>query len=61
MNFILYILVRLDYDRWCQSQIHIYKMFIIHSSAKRNKKKKNSQLVRAVPLQAGELSHDIDR
>lgn len=40
MNFILYILVRLDYDRWCQSQIHIYKMFIIHSSAKRNKKKK---------------------
>lgn len=50
MNFILYILVRLDYDRWCQSQIHIYKMFIIHSSAKRNKKKKTRSLSGQFPF-----------
>lgn len=45
MNTILYTVHALDYDRGCKSQVHIYKMFIIHSSAK-----KVSRLVRASPF-----------
>ena len=56
MNTILYTVHTLDYDRGCQSQVHIYKMFIIHSSAK-----KRLAACQGIPIQAGELSHDIDR